>query len=138
MRRCLAALLAAIVVSVPGPVRADPAGTPFETIPLPPPAVRPHKAAYLCLLTGAGLIAGSFVLADRADAAYDRYLTAQVPSDIEHWYDEATRYDRWSSAALLGGEALVATGLYLRFLRRPMPTTAVLIGPGVCAVSYRF
>ncbi len=171
MKRCLAALLAAIVVSEPAPCGAIPATTdsartaprlaqaavldsvavvrdsvavaapsapPFEVVPLPTPAVRPHRAAYACLVVGAGLIGGSFALAHRADRAYDRYLVAQVPGDIERWYDETTRYDRWSSGALLGGEALVAMGLYLRFLRRPPPPTAFLIGPGACAVTYRF
>ena len=146
MKRCLAALLAAIVVSGPSLVAAAPPETaspdlrqtPFETVPLPTPVARPHKAAYACMAAGAGMIASSFWLADRADTAYDRYLTSRVPTDIRRWFDEATRYDQWSSGVLLGGEALVATGLYLRFLRRPTPPVAVLLGPGACAVSYRF
>lgn len=138
MKRCLAALLAAIVVSGAGASAAEPPRVPFEVVPLPPPAARPHRAAYLCLVAGAGLIAESYALSHRADKAYDRYLVARVPSDIERWFDETERYDRWSNASLLGGEALVATGLYLRFLRRQPPAAAFLIGPGACAVSYRF
>jgi hypothetical protein len=167
MKRCVAAWLAAIVVSghslaasqplaavVPGPnllalettatasestlVTTEPPATPFETVPLPTSVAHPHTAAYACMAVGAGLIGGSFWLADRADAAYDNYLSSKVPNDIRRWFDEATRYDQWSSGTLLGGEALIATGLYLRFLRRPPPPVTVLLAPGACAVSYRF
>ena len=142
MQRYLAAPLAAMFVlgaalssGLATPARAD---GPFETVPLPQAVSRPHHAATACFLAGAGLIAGSFSLARHADRAYERYLTAQTPGDITRWYDESTRYDRWSSAALFGGEAAVATGLYLRFLRRPPPPIALIVAPGACAVSFRF
>lgn len=142
MQRHLAARLAAmfvlvlaLILSLPGSSRAD---GPFETVPLPRVTSRPHRAATACFVAGVGLMAGSFSLARRADRAYDRYLSAQAPEDIGHWFDETRRFDRWSSGALLSGEALVATGLYLRFLRRPAPPVALLVGPGACAVSFRF
>ena len=138
MQRYLAALLAAMFVL--GPISARPARAagPFESVPLTAPASRPHRGAYVCFAAGAGLIAGSFGLARHADRAYDRYLESRAPADIARWFDESERFDRWSSGALLGGEALVATGIYLRFLRRSSPPVALLLGPGACAVSLRF
>jgi hypothetical protein len=137
MKHLLAAMFAATVVWGGFPVAAS-AADPFETIPLPRPAPRSHRAAYACFLAGTGMITGSFALADRADRAYDHYLAASDPAEIGRRFDETTRYDRWSSATLLGGEALVAAGLYLRFLRRPSPPVALWIAPGACAVSLRF
>ena len=138
MKRCLAALVAAMIVSGPATVRAAPPDGPFEVVPLPAPNSRPHLAAYACLASGAVLVAASFGIAHRADQAYDRYLVESDPLQIDRRFDEATRYDRWSSGTLLTGEAVLATGLYLRFLRRPGLPVAVALGPGRCAVWYRF
>ena len=138
MKRILAACLAATVVfgaCLAGSARAD---GPFETLPLPRPVQRPHPGAYACFLAGAGLIAGSFAIARRADDAYGRYLAAHEARDIAHWFDRTRSDDRLASGALLGGEALLATGVYLRFLRRPASPVALLIGANACAVSYRF
>ena len=57
----------------------------------------------------------------QADQAYDAYLAAIEPDDITTLYDRTIRYDRLSSAALIGGNVLVATGLYLRFVHRTPP-----------------
>jgi len=134
----LAAALAATIVSGPAAGLAAPPEGPFETVPLPAPRPRHHAAAYACLAGGAGLVASSFLLANHADRAYDEYLTASTPDEIERRFGEATRYDRWSSGALLGGEALFAAGLYLRFLRRPSAPVSVSLVPGRCVVAYRF
>ena len=42
-------------------------------------------------------------------------------------------------ATLIGGEAFIATGLYLRFLRHPSPSRVGLsLTPRRCALSLRF
>src|SRR5689334_5960156 len=110
MKRCLAAMLAAMIVS--GPPAAAVADGPFETVPIAKRPKQPHTAAYTCFAAGAGAIAGSFALAHRADREYDRYLVAESPADIRSRFAETRRLDRWSSGLLLGGEALVATGVY--------------------------
>ena len=139
MLRSMAATAAAIVVSgalVAAPVAE--AAAAFEQVPLPPPTPTSHVAAYACLATGVGVMATSFVLARHADHAYDRYLEAEVPSEIDRLYDESVRYDRLSSGALIGGEVLLAAGLYLRFLRRATSHVELALHPGRCAVSCRF
>src|SRR5438552_2410203 len=78
-----------------------------------------HAWAYGAMLGGAVLVGSSFAFAHRADDAYDRYLLSTDPGAIDRLYDRAVRNDHLSQAALLGGEALIATGLYLRFIRRP-------------------
>lgn len=147
MKRYLAAILAAMFVfgarpvvageARPIPPRSSGSG-PFEVVPLPHPAPRSHLGSTACFLAGAGLAAGSFAFAHRADRAYDRYLDARAPADIERWFAETARFDRWSSGALLGGEALVGTGLYLRFLRRPAAAVTVVLAARSCALSLRF
>jgi len=131
-------MLAAMIVC--GPLSAAPARAdgPFETVPLPVPTPRPHRAAYVCLAGGTGLMVASIVFARRADHAYDRYLAASAPDEIQRRFSETARYDRWSSGSLLTGEALLAAGLYLRFLRRPSAPVSVALGPGRCAVCCRF
>jgi hypothetical protein len=138
----LAALLAACALIS----RAAPAAgaTPLAAAPFPvvEEARTPepsHTAAYSCMVAGAALVAFSFRLSQRADHYYDEYLLAIEEARIEHLYDRTLRYDRWSRASLLGGEALLATGLYLRFVRRPSPPRAQLeLAPDRCAVSVRF
>ncbi len=146
MMRFLAALLAATIVSGARGVAADESAVPpraagsgpFEHVLLPHPPPRSHLGSNLAFLTGAGMIAGSFTLAHRADQAYDRYRAASAPTDIEHWFDESAHYDRWSNGALLGGEALIGVGIYLRFLHRPAAAVTLHVAPRSCAVSLRF
>jgi hypothetical protein len=137
MKRCLAALLAAMIVS--GPPAMALADSPFESVPIPVRPRQPHLAAYACFAAGAGLIAGSFTVAHRADREYGRYLAAETPEDIRARFAETGRLDRWSSGMLLGGEALVAAGITLRFLHRPSARpVAFVVEPGACAVRWRF
>jgi len=137
MKRCLAAILAAMIVS--GPPAAALADGPFETVPIPTRPKQPHVAAYLCVAAGAGLIAGSYRVAHRADDEYARYLRAESPDEIRSAFAATRRDDRWASGMLLGGEALIAAGVYLRFLRRPSPrAVALVVEPGACAVRWRF
>jgi len=67
------------------------------------------------------------------------YLHATDPARIKDLYDEAVLFDRISSASVLTGEVLIATGIYLAFLRHPPPSRLGLaLEPSRCAVSLRF
>ena len=142
MKHVVAALLAASLLfelSLPAACAARQAAGPFEAVPLEPPPRAPHRLAYGSLLAGAGLVGLSFALTDRANRSYDRYLDAPAPAEIGHLYDDTVRLDRLSAAALLTGEALIATGVWLRFLRRPAPQrVALTVDARRCAVSLRF
>ncbi len=142
MRRLAAASLAAsLLVSTLEPAacaRAQAAG-PFPEVPVETPRAPSHRWAYASLLAGAGLVGLSFAITDRANQSYADYLRATDPDEVRRLYDEAARYDHYSAAALLTGEALVATGVYLRFLRRPAPSRlAFSLDARRCAVSLRF
>lgn len=115
------------------------AAGPFETVVIPSQKKPSYALAYGSLLAGAGLIGGSFVIRDRANARYDRYLDATEPAEISRLYDETAHLDRLSSASLLAGEFLIAAGLYLRFIRHPASDRVSLIAtPTRCALSLRF
>jgi len=135
-----AALLA--VTSVLGaapPAASEQAAVEFPQVPVPSQPKRSGLPAYVAMAAGVGLIAGSFPIATHANQTYDRYLATTDPGEIEHLYDETVAYDRLSSASLITGEVLIATGLYLRFLRRPAAGHASLIvGERRCALSWRF
>ncbi len=114
--------------------------SPFPIVPLRYPApAHSHLGAYLTLAAGAGLVGTSFAWQARANRTYGDYLRATEPGLIAALYDRAAHYDRLSSAALLGGEALVATGLWMRFIRHPAPGRVALdAGPRRCALALRF
>jgi hypothetical protein len=142
MKWTVAALFAAVVCGTffePAASAHAQAAAPFPEVPLLHQAQVPHKLAYASLVLGAGLIGASFTLEHRADEAYARYLAETDLSRIDDRYDDTVRYDRLSSASLISGEVLLATGVYLRFLRRPLPAGLVL-SPGVsrCALALRF
>ncbi len=141
--RPVAALICAASLLTPRSAPAagvtPPAASPFETVAQPEPAPRSYLGAYLTLAAGAALVGASFEIQRRADRSYDRYLEETDPARIEQLYGRTLAYDRWGRAALLGGEALVAAGLYLRFLHHPAPQRAMLEwSPRRCAVSVRF
>lgn len=142
MARARAALLAVLLLpGLPIPAVCDPsrAASAFVEVPLSEPPQRSHLLAYLTLAVGAGMVGGSFGLGQQANDAYENYLAATDPADITRTYERTVRYDRWSSAVLVTGEALVATAVYLRFLRRgENERVAVALSPGRCALSYRF
>ncbi len=132
------ALLLLSLIDPAAPAIAWAAG-PFETVVLPSQKKPSHALAYGAMLAGAGLIGGSFVLRDRANARYDRYLEATEPGEISRLYDETTRLDRYSSGALIAGEVLIAAGLYLRFVRHPATDrVSVIATPTRCALSLRY
>ena len=114
------------------------AAAPFPEVPMVEPARETHVLAYLSMVAGVGLVAGSFAVADHANRTYADYLASTDPDQIESLYDRTARLDRLASVTLLGGEALMATGLYLRFLRRPPPARLrVALLPGRCALAIR-
>lgn len=113
--------------------------SPFPEVPLPQPPRHSYTWAYVALGTGVGLMTTSFVFANRANHAYRDYLGEVDPVLIERFYDRAVLNDRFSSATLLGGEALIAAGLYLRFLRNPPESRLSLsLRPTRCALALRF
>ena len=91
------------------------------------------------MLGGVALIAASFVLERRADRTYDDYFAAIDPAEISHLYERTVRYDHQSSAALICGNALMATGLYLRFVRHPHRSRlSFAVDTRQCAVNCSF
>lgn len=139
LRAVYLAALILTIFSTPAVCDSTRTVSAFVEIPLQEAPRRSHLLAYASMATGAGLIAWSFVLGDRANDTYEDYLAASEPGAITELYDETVRLDRWSSATLITGEVLVVTGLYLRFLRRGGgDRMAVAIGPRRCALSYRF
>lgn len=142
MVRLLATLLVAslgftgLETAACAPARA---AEPFAEVPLPAATHESHRLAYASLLTGVGLIGASFTLAHRAQDTYNDYLIATEPRRIQVLYDRTVLYDRFSSGSLLTGEALLVTGIYLRFLRSPAPQrVSVMLEAGACALSVRF
>jgi hypothetical protein len=112
---------------------------PFPQVPLGQPAPRSHAWAYVSIAVGVGMVGSSFLIADLADDTYEDYLSATEPQRIEELYDRTLRLDAFSRAALLGGEALIGTGLYLRFVRRPHRAPIGLsLAPHRCAITVLF
>lgn len=142
MLRMTAAALAALLtlqIAFPAARAHAQAAEPFPVVPLETAKPRRHTWAYLTLAGGAALVGLSFVYSGRADDAYEAYLVSTDQVEIQVLYDRAESNDHKAQATLLTGEALVAAGLYLRFIRRPGPRKVALsIHPSRCALSYRF
>jgi hypothetical protein len=116
-----------------------PAASAFEVVPRVQPVQRPHRAAWACLIAGAGLVGASFPLGTAADRRYHDYLVESDPAAIPGRWNASLRADRVASGSLLAGEALLATGTWLRFIRRERgPGVALELGPARCALSCRF
>jgi hypothetical protein len=142
LRRWTAALmLASAAAGIPnGAVCAwAQAADSFQVVPRPPADHAPSKAAWACAIAGAGLIAASFPLSNLADDRYAEYLAETDPNAVEDAYHAAQRADRFASASLLVGEALIVTAVWLRFVRRPRPPAAIVVVlPDRCAIQLRF
>jgi hypothetical protein len=142
MRRLIAATMAAgLMVGDLGSAvcAAAQAAAPFTPVAIPSPAPRSHRWAYITMAAGAALVGGSFYFSNRADQIYDDYQVETDPGRIEQLYDQTVRYDWLSRGTLLGGEALIASGLYLRFIRRPRGHAVGLeLGSERCALAWRF
>jgi hypothetical protein len=143
MKRVVAALLAAVIALTDLPVPAaagdPPAADPFPVVTLPATPHRSHTAAWVSLGAGAGLLATSFLVHERANRTYDVYLASTNPDEIGDLYTRTTNLDRLSGASLIAGEVLLATGVYLRFLRAPREAKLSFdLSPGRCAAVWRF
>jgi hypothetical protein len=142
LRRWTAALmLASAVAGVPleAACAHAQAADSFESLPRQESGRSPHYGAWACGIAGVGLVLASFPLAEAADRRYQEYLTETDPARIEERYQATQHADYLASGALLTGEALVVSAIYLRFVRRPSPPRAsVAVLPGRCAVSVRF
>ena len=140
--RGIAAMIVALLIAqivIPAASALAQAAEPFPEVTLPHPSARSHRWAYVTMLAGAGLGAASFVFEDHADDAYNSYLASTDPEEIVGLYDRAHHYDQLSTAALVGGELLFATGLWMRFLRRgTSDRLAMEWRPNRCALSLRF
>ena len=135
----LAAAVLACAAALPAARALAQAAGPFPEVPLPAPQRHSHTWALVSFASGAALLAGSFGIADAADHRYVDYLHATDPARIKDLYDEAVLFDRVSSASVLTGEVLIATGIYLTFLRHPAPShLGLALEPSRCAVSFRF
>lgn len=115
--RLRAALVLVFVLTV-----AAPAARAADEIPGVAPVS--HSTAHIALGVGAGLTLASFLLAEGADRAYDRYLDETDPDRIEDAYDDAERYDRLATATLIVGQVSLVYGLWRRFLHDPKPGMA--------------
>ncbi len=111
---------------------------PFQEQSLVTRPRHPHRLAYATMLTGAAFVGTSFAVTHHADQLYDRYLAASEPGQAEKLYDDTSRWDGASTALLLSGEALVLTGVWLRFLRPAPGRLGLVITPGACAASLQF
>ena len=142
MKRILAATLAALLALLPlstAAAESTPAAEPFPIVPLPAPPSRPYGMAWLALGAGAGLLAGSFVMHERANRSYRDYLDSTEPADLDRLYDRTLTLDRTSGAMLIAGEVMLAAGIYLRFLRTPRPARLTLaIEPARLAARWSF
>lgn len=115
------------------------AADPFPEVPLPVAPRHSNTWAIVSFASGAALIAGSFGIADAADRRYAEYLRATEPGKIEDLYNDAVLFDRISAASVLTGELLIATGIYLAFLRHSGPSRlGVALDPSRCGVTLRF
>lgn len=135
-RTCFTAFLIAALSAACAHAQA---AAPFPVEDTAPPPERSHALANSAIVVGLALIGSSFIFEHQADQAYDAYLIAIDPDEITRLYDRSASYDRLSAAALIGGNALVATGLVMRFVHRPPPNHLRLeLGLRRCDLTYRF
>ena len=136
--RLAALVVAALVVGAPRGASAQAA--PFEVMPLRPSEKPSHRLAWITAIAGAGLVAGSFPLAAEADQRYQRYLDETDVSRLDERFRATERMDRLASGVLLTGEALLATAVWLRFVRHPGHESHLTFAlePRRCACVLRF
>lgn len=136
-RGTIAALL--FVMLIPAACAHAQAAAPFPVVDTTPPPAPSHTLSNACLAAGVLMIGSSFLFEHQADQSYDSYLVAIEPDDITTLYDRTILYDRLSAGALIGGNVLIATGLYLRFVHHPPPERLrFALGPQRCSVTCVF
>ena len=139
MKHPRALLSALLVAALPAACAHAQAAAPFPVVDTSPPPSHSHAWSNASIATGVALIGSSFLLEHQADQAYAAYLVASEPSDITTLYDRTILYDRLSGAALIGGNVLIATGLYLRFVHRSGPERVrFALTPSGCIVTCVF
>ncbi|MFI5372064.1 MAG: hypothetical protein ACHQ52_10945 [Candidatus Eisenbacteria bacterium] len=142
MRPILWGVFALLILQThPGPAACAPAqaAAPFPVVPLEEHSSQSHMGSYVCIGGGVALTVASFAIAHEADQTYDQYLVETDPARIESLYDRTVKLDRWSRGTLLTGQALIVTGLYLRFIRRPPAgRVSLIVEPYRCALAVRF
>ena len=144
MRTRLAAPLLAVVLAAAPPlaVRAcAQTDTPFEVVPRHAVGQPSHGAAYLTALAGVGLVIASFPLSHAADQRYAEYLNEIDVTKLDERFKATERMDRIASGSLLVGEALIATGVWLRFVHHPRAQgskVTLALAADRCALSLRF
>jgi len=125
MRARFAALLLAVLASgapsgtawaQSAPAPADTA-SPFEVVPRSVTPRHSMKWSWITAIAGAALVGASFPLADEADRRYDAYLKETDVNRLDERFHATQRMDRLASGALLTGESLLATAVWLRFVR---------------------
>ena len=146
MRARLTALLVAVLASgtptgivwaqAPVPTPADSA-SPFEVVPRSASLRHSTKWAWITAIAGATLVGASFPLADEADRRYSAYLAETDVSRIDERYHATQRMDRISSGALLAGEVLLGTAVWMRFVRGDRHV-ALDVRMDRCALALRF
>ena len=140
-RTAAAALLASLLTGMSDPAVCAHAQTavPFQPVESAPTPARSHVLGNATVLAGLVLIGASFPLATQSDRRYEEYLAESDPTAIESRWGAAQRADRRATTSLLAGEALLAAGVYLRFLRRsPDSKLRFAASASRCAVTLRF
>ncbi len=142
MRRIAAALLLAslLIAEITTAVCAHAqTAVAFQPVELEQPPRRSHWVGTATLVTGLVLISASFPLASAADRRYEEYLTETEPGTIEDRFQGVIRADRLAAVSLVSGEVLLATGVWLRFIRRaPESRLSLAASADRCAVTLRF
>jgi hypothetical protein len=140
MKRLRAGIATALCgILIPAACAFAQTAAPFPVVELPPVHHDSHRLANAAMLSGVALIAASFAFERTADRSYDDYLAASDPHRITDLYDRTTRFDRLSSASLVTGNVLLATGLTLRFIRHSHGSSVgVLLDARRCALAVNF
>ncbi|HTM57020.1 MAG TPA: hypothetical protein VL123_01245 [Candidatus Udaeobacter sp.] len=140
MKRFRAGSIAALCgILVPAACALAQTAGPFPVVNVPPTRHESHRLANVSMVSGVALIAASFAFERTADRSYDEYLAASDPARITDLYDRTTRFDRLSSASLVTGNVLLATGLTLRFIRHSHGSSVgVLLDSRRCALALNF
>jgi len=148
--RLAALMLAAMACGTPTlAAGADaPAAAPFEVVPSRPAEGHPHKLALGIAITGVVLVGASFPLAAEGDRRYEAYLAETDVAQIEDRFQATLQMDNYAKASLLVGELLMATAVWMRFVRHSdEPHAARLdtperitldVRPDRCALALRF